>query len=180
LILSQPSASDPTELDDKITRVMAYLQNSVVWGELTTKKAIRISTWLRTPMAPQYLNLHSAQVLSLDGNSTGRPRAFKQMLVPVSLIQGFHIMPPERDPVDYDEQEQNRIMQPVTALAGPFHFVGNIRISVHTDIEHFLDTSKEAFVSMYDVEISQSAQPAAGVVRVPMAIVRRERVIFAT
>ena len=180
MILSQPSASDPTELDDKITRVMAYLQSSVVWGELTTKKAIRISTWLRTPMAPQYLNLHSAQALSLDGNSTGRPRAFKQMLVPVSLIQGFHIMPPDRDPVDYDEQELNRIMQPVTALAGPFHFVGKIRISVHTDIEHFLDTSKEVFVSMYDVEISQSAQPDAGVVRVPMAIVRRERVIFAT
>lgn len=179
LNLSQTPASNTIGVDDKITRVMAYLQNSVVWGEVITKKAIRISTWLRTQMAPQYINLHSAQVLSMGGQSTGKPQAFTQMLVPVSLINGFHIMPPEHDPLDYDEQEQNRIMQPVTALAGPFLFSGKIRISVHTDLEHLLDMTKETFISMYDVEISHSAQPGSGVVRVPMVLVRREMMIFA-
>lgn len=176
---SQPTASESIGIDDKTTRVMAYLQSSVVWGEVITKKAIRISTWLRTQMAPQYINLHSAQVVNIGGNSPGRPQAFKQMLVPVALINGFHIMPPDHDPLDYDAQEQNRILDPVTAIMGPFRFFGSIRRSVHTDLEHLLDMSKEIFISLYNVEISQVAQPDAGIVRVPMVIVRRETVIFA-
>ena len=174
-----PVASETIGIEDKITRVMAYLQNSVVWGETITKKAIRVSTWLRTPMAPQYINLHDAQVMTMSIASAGRPQAFKQMLVPVSLINGFHIMPPDRDPLDYDEQELNRIMEPITALAGPFQFFGHVRKSVHIDVEHLLDTSKETFISLYEVEISQASQPAAGVVRVPMAIVRRDMLMFA-
>jgi hypothetical protein len=158
---------------------MVYMQNSVAWGEVITKKAIRVSTWLRTPMAPQYIPLHHGQVLTI-GNSAGtRPQAFATIYVPVPLIDGFHIMPPDYDSLDYDAHEPNRMMQPVDVLVGAFRFKGRIRISSHTDLEHYLDTSKEIFSSLYDVEISQLSQPGQGVVRVSMAIVRRDKVVFA-
>ena len=177
--IAQSLANDFVNSDDKITRVMAYLQNSVTWGEVITKKAIRISTWLRTPMAPQYICLHNAQVLTLGGVTAIHPQKLKQIHIPISQITGFHIMPPEHDPVDYDEKEPNRVLVPVAALVGQFRFDGSLRISVHTDLEHFLDMSKETFTTLYDVEISQFSQSAKGVVRAPMVIVRREAAVFA-
>ena len=50
---------------EKITPVMIYTLNSLAWGSVVTKEAIRVSLWLRTPMAPQYISLLNAQVLSL-------------------------------------------------------------------------------------------------------------------
>lgn len=176
---AQSLASDSVSTDDKITQVMAYLQNSLAWGEVITKKAIRISTWLRTPMAPQYVCLHNAQVVTLGSGTATRPQPLKQIHIPASQITGFHIMPPEHDPMDYDEKEPNRVLVQVAALVGPFRFDGSIRISVHTDLEHFLDMSKETFTTMYDVEISQLSQPSKGIVQVPMAIVRREVAVIA-
>lgn len=174
-----PSTGESISPDDKLTRVMVYMQNTVAWGEVITKKVIRVSTWLRTPMAPQYITLHQVQVMTIGPSAGTRPQAFATIHVPVPLIDGFHIMPPDHDPIDYDPLEPNRVMQPVIALVGPFRFNGRIRISSHTDLEHYLDTSKEIFSSLYDVEISQLSQPGQGVVKVSMAIVRRDKVVFA-
>jgi len=174
-----PPASEFVDIDEKITRAMAYLQNYIVWGDVITKKAIRVSTWLRTQMAPQYVCLRDAQVMTLGFSSPARPQYFHQIHVPTSQINGFHIMPPDHDPLDYDEHEPNRKMEPVTAMVGQIRFNGRIRISTQTDLQRFLDVSKETFATLYDTDISQPAQPTMGVIRVPMALVRREMVIFA-
>ena len=105
-----PSTGESISPDDKVTHVMEYMQNAVAWDEVITKKVIRVSAWLRTPMAPQYITLHQVQVLTIGLSAGARPQAFATIHVPVPLIDGFHIMPSDHDPIDYDAQEPNRVM----------------------------------------------------------------------
>ena len=163
--------------DDQLTSVMIYTQNMLAWGEVVTKQAIRVSTWLRTPSIPQYILLHNAQVITFSGGEP-RPQSFRELHLPSGKVLGFHIKPPASDPPDYDPSEPMRKMEPTTALVGPFRFDGALRMSTHTNLERFLEVSKEAFTSMYDISIKQPAYPALGVIRVPMALLRGEMVLF--
>jgi hypothetical protein len=51
-------------------------------------------------------------------------------------------------------------------------------MSTQTDIERYLDVSKEVFTTIYDAEISQPAYPAMHVIRVPLALLRSDKVFF--
>jgi hypothetical protein len=51
-------------------------------------------------------------------------------------------------------------------------------MSVQTNLERYLDVSKEAFTPIYEVEISNPATPALGVIRVPYVLLRRDLVLF--
>lgn len=177
---AQPNQSSIPQLepDDKITKVMAYTQEAMIWGDVISKEAIRVSTWLRTQSAPQYLAFFNAQVLMAAG-SAARPFQYSVLHVPVNAVQAYHIMPPARDPVDYDPDEPNRRMEPVTCLLGSFRFDGCLRMSTATNLARFLDVSKEQFTSLYEVEVTQPANPRIGVIRVPFVLLRRELVIFA-
>ena len=80
--------------------------------------------------------------------------------------------------MDYDPNEPQRKMLPTTALIGPFRFDGFLRMSTHTNLERFLDVSKEAFTSMYDLVITQPTIPSMGAIKVPIALIRNETVLF--
>jgi hypothetical protein len=157
---------------------MAYTLNLFAWGEVVTKEAIRVSTWLRTPSAPQYVNLYDARVMMVVGNGTGKPQSFTELQVPSSQIIAFHLLPPNHDPLDYEENEPNRKMEPATALVGSFRFDGFIRMASVTNLVRYLDVTKETFTSIYNVEITQPGMPAMGVIRVPYVLLRRDMVLF--
>jgi hypothetical protein len=163
--------------NERITSVMIYTANFLTWGEVVTKEAIRVSTWLRTPALPQYILLHNAQLMNF-GASNPKPQSFKELHLPSSKVIGFHIKPPDHDPLDFDPDEPMRKMEPVTALIGPFRFDGTIRMSTQTNLERFLDVAKEIYTSMYDLEITQPSFPNMGIIRTPMALVRIEHVLF--
>jgi hypothetical protein len=55
------------EADEKATPVMVYTPKHLVWGEVVTKEVIRLSTWLRTQAAPQYICLHESQMMYVGG-----------------------------------------------------------------------------------------------------------------
>ncbi len=171
----------PYNLDpeDKVTKVMAYTPDLFSWGDVIVKKALRVSVWLRTQMAPQYISIHRAQVLTVGTINPSQIQTFSELYVPTLHIIAFHIMPPDQEPVDYDEREPNRRMEPITALVGPFRFDGSVRMSTQTNLERFLDVTKEAFIPIYQVEITQPSSPSMGVIRVPMALLRRDAVSFA-
>ncbi len=173
-----PPPTPHLEPGDKISKVMAYTQDAMIWGDVISKEAIRVSTWLRTQSAPQYLPFFNAQVLMVLG-SAARPFQYPELYLPVNAIQAYHLMPPARDPVDYDPDEPNRRMEPVTCLLGSFRFDGCLRMSTATNLARFLDVSKEQFTSLYEVEVTQPANPRIGVIRVPFVLLRRELVIFA-
>ena len=165
------------EEDEKITTVMIYTHNMLAWGQVVSKKALRISTWLRTDAIPKYFYLHNAKIITYTGGIP-RPQAFQELYLPSAQIVGFHIQPPASEPIDYDPNEPMRIMLPTTALIGPFRFDGLLRMSSHSNLERFLDVLKETFTSIYDVEITQPSTPRMGAIKVPFALIRNETVLF--
>ena len=164
---------------EKLTPVMVYTLNTLIWGDLYTKEAIRVSVWLRTAMAPQYIGLHNAQVITLGGSGSIKPFGYDELYIPTLQVIAFHIKPPDREPLDYDENEPNRKMEPITALVGSFRFDGTVRMSNQTHLGRYLDVTSENYTMIYDVAISQPAIPAMGVIRVPMALAKRDVVAFA-
>ena len=167
----------PIQPDEKITSVMIYTDNLLAWGEVVTKEAIRVSTWLRTQAIPQYFYLHNAQIINF---SVACPicLCFRGLHLPSGEVIAFHIKPPERDPLDIDPNEPMRKMEPVTALVGQFSFNGKLRMSNQTNLERFLDVANESYTSIYDLEITQPHFPSMGTIRAPMALVRNDMVLF--
>jgi len=177
--LNTPISSAGPAAGEKVTPVMVYTQNTMTWGDLYTREAIKVSVWLRTPMAPQYITLRRAQVITLGGVGPIKPVRYNELHIPAPRVIAFHIKPPDREPLDYDADEPNRKMEPITALVGSFRFDGTLRMSNQTNLERYLEVTSEKYTMIYEVAISQPAIPAMGVIRVPMALTKRDVVVFA-
>jgi hypothetical protein len=163
--------------DEKITAVMAYTASSLILANVITKKVIRISTWLRTPMVPQFMSLHSAQIIDLS--SGGKPNHYDALYLPASSVIAFHMRPPASDPLDYEPNEPMRKMEPASALVGSFRFDGTIRMSTQTDLERYLDVTKETFTAMYDATVSPISTTGMKPFQIPYVLFRRDLVAFA-
>lgn len=163
--------------DEKASAVMIYTQNMLVHGEAVTKQINRVSVWLRTEGAPEYMRLLKPDVITFYGSAVRR-LSYTEMYMPTAQIIGFHLAPPAQDPLDYDENEKNRKMQPVTLLVGSFVFCGAIRISTLVDIGTSITSGRSVWMSIYDVKISNPQLPQMEV-EVPMLVVRSAQVGFA-
>jgi hypothetical protein len=165
--------------DEKSAGVMVYTQNNfLVCGEVVTRQSNRVSVWLRTEGAPEYLHLLKPQVVSLNGHAV-KSLSYSQLYLPTNQVIGFHLTPPASDPLDYDESEKYRTMQPVTLLVGTFIFNGSIRISTHADPGTSITSARTVWMSVYDVKISNPLLSQMGEVKVPMLLVRPLQVGFA-
>jgi hypothetical protein len=163
--------------DEKTSGVMVYTQNMLVRGDVVTKHHSRVSVWLRTDGAPEFLHLLKPQVVNLAGNSV-RAASLAEIYLPTAQVIGFHLTPPAQDPLDYDETEKNRKMQPVSVLVGTFVFNGAIRISTQVDLGTSIASGRLVWMSIYDLKISNPLLPQMGEVQVPMVLVRPGQVGF--
>jgi len=163
--------------DEKATGVMIYTQNMFIRGKAVTKQSSRVSVWLRNESAPDYIHLLMAQVTNFSCRET-RKLSYPEMYLPTGQIIGFHLTPPARDPLDYDETEKNRRMQPVTVLIGTFVFNGAIRISAQVDLGTSITSAHTIWMSIYNVRISNPQLEQMGEIQVPMLLVRPEQVGF--
>jgi hypothetical protein len=164
----------PLSADDKSTLVMVYIQNALIRGEVVTKENMRVSIWLRTDGAPNYLRLQQAQMLSFSG---GAPKSYNtsEVYVPVASVIGFHIAPPLQEPLDYEEGEKNRAEQIVSVTVGTFIFKGKIRFSAQSGIGPSLEMAY-SWMSMYETEISNPNLPQMPAILVPMLLVNPRQV----
>jgi hypothetical protein len=165
------------EADDKATPVMVYTLNHLTWGEVVTKEVIRLSTWLRTQAAPQTIRLHNAQMMYVGGGPMASI-SMAEMNIPIAQVRAFHMLPPHQDPPDYDPNEPNRKMVPVTALVGSFRFDGLLRMSTQSNLYNFLEVIKEVYTSLYEVKISQPERPSMAALQVPYTLIRRDAALF--
>jgi hypothetical protein len=165
------------EADEKATPVMVYTPKHLVWGEVVTKEVIRLSTWLRTQAAPQYIYLHESQMMYVGGGPVASI-SMAEMHIPISQVLAFHMLPPHQDPLDFEPDEPNRKMIPVTALVGSFRFDGLLRMSTQSNLHNFLEVIKEVYTSLYEVKISQPERPSMAPLQVPYTIVRRDAALF--
>ena len=166
----------PLAPDEKTALVMMYTHNMLIRGEVVVKESLRVSIWLRTQGVPNYVHLYKPQVI-LFGGTPPKSLSYSEMFIPTVDVIGFHIAPPEHDPLDYDTSEVNRMMQPLDMVVGSFLLKGKIRISTQTDVATNLDVSRSAWMSIYDADISNPYLPQFSV-QVPMLLVNPSQVSF--
>ncbi len=167
----------PIQEDEKSASVMAYTQTAIHWGTIVVKNPIRINTWLRTNLAPDIITIYNANSL-VTSYPGGKPVASRELYLFVSQIHAFHLLPPQEEPPDYDVTEPNRYMDPVSLLLGTFRIDGHMRLSLISNVEKYLDRTREEFTSIYDARISSIVNPSAGMMRVPHLIIRQNAIIY--
>lgn len=165
--------------DDKIHTVMAYTSTNLFWGDIVVKELIRVSTWLRTNMAPDSVRIFNAKSLVSIGTAGAKPLTYPEVHINVAQIQMFHLMPPAKDPLDYDASEPNRKLEPVTVLNGPFRIDGFLRLAGSSDLAKYIEITREQFSAVYDAEVTNLMLPGMGVIRVPYLLVRQATSVFA-
>lgn len=164
---------------EKATPVMVYTMNTLARGEVITKESLRVSTWLRTQGAPEFVGLYNAQVL-VFGSSTGIQQAsFLEYFVPTQQILAYHLVPPAKEPLDYDPSEPNRKMEPTLLLIGSFRFNGHLRMATQSNLNRYLEIARESFFSFYDVEITNPGLPSASALKAPIVLARLNTAILA-
>lgn len=178
--MAETPAAKPYTLEqgDKATSVAVYTSHSLLIGEVVTRESVRVSTWLRTLGLPDYSGLYNATMLRFLG--TGEPQVLRltELHFPLAQVIAIHLAPPGADQVDYDPTEQNRKFEPVSALAGPFRFDGNLRLPGHLTFARQMELLRETFTMLYDVSVSSAYQPM-GVVQTSMVLLRSSAFTFA-
>src|SRR6266508_1649020 len=112
--------------DEKTTPVMLYTQEMLVRGDVVTKDSVhRVNICLRTDGAPKYMHILKPQVL-VFGGSPIKALSYSEIYFPPAQLIAFHLLPPAEEPLDYDPDEANRMMEPVDVLVGTFVMRGTI------------------------------------------------------
>lgn len=160
--------------DEKIAMVMVYTDNMLARGEMIAKENARVSIWLRTQGVPNYIHLYHPQVISLAG-AAPKTSAFSEIFIPTVQVAAFHLAPPAQDPLDYEADESNRMMQPLDIMIGSFFIKGQIRVSPQIDMDTSLDVMHASWMSIYEAEISNPYLPQFNA-HVPMLLASPNRV----
>jgi hypothetical protein len=145
--------------DEKTASIMAYLPNYMIMGDVVVKNQIRVSTWLRTNVAPEKLCIYNARVITISAGTPPRPILFSELHVVSSQIIAFHLVPPAQEAVDYDPTEPNRRMESVSVIFGSFRADAKMRLSTVSTLAKYLELTREPFTPLYDVEISCPLMP---------------------
>ena len=164
--------------DEKTTPVMLYTHDTLVRGEAVTKQSVlRLNIWLRTDGAPKYIHVLKAQVLVFGGGAS-KALSYSELYFPTSRVIGFHTLPPTEEPLDYEPDEANRVMEYVEMLVGTFVMRGKIRISTQTEAGVSLESARVDWMSLYEAEITNPHLPQMPPLHVPMVLVNSNHVAF--
>jgi hypothetical protein len=165
--------------DEKTTLVTLYSQDTFVRGEVVTKESVvRVNIWPRTDGVPNYLHILKPHVIVFGGMPV-KPYTFSEIYFPTSQLIGFHTVPPTDEPLDYDPEEANRMMQDVQVLLGTFVVKGKIRISTQTELAAGLEVARLSWLSLYDAQIANPHLPQMPPMEVPMMLIDPDHVAFA-
>ena len=164
--------------DERTTPVMLYTRESVVRGEAVIKDTVhRVNIWLRLDGAPKYMHILKPQVL-IFGGSPVKALTYSDVFFPTSEVIAFHTLPPTDEPVDYDPDEANRMMESVDVIVGTFVMKGKIRISAQTEVGVSLEVARVSWMSLYDASITNPYLPQMPPIQTPMVLINPSHVTF--
>ncbi|MCX6081277.1 MAG: hypothetical protein NTW32_17230 [Chloroflexi bacterium] len=163
--------------DEKTTMVMMYTLNTLVRGEVVTKENARVGVWPRTQGVPNLIRVLKPGVL-LFGGSPPKALSYAEIFVPTASMIGFHLAPPLTEALDYDENEKNRSLVPVSLLMGTFIVKGHVRIASSATLANSLELVYNGWLSIYNSEISNPFLPQMPPVQVQMMLVSPNRINF--
>jgi hypothetical protein len=162
--------------DEKATPVMVYSPNKLIHGDLVTKQSTRVSLLPRTGM-PGYAHFLKTEVLFFGGEPP-KSLKYEEYFFPTERIIGLHLSPPAVEPLDYEPDEENRILLEVDMILGAFMLKGKIRTSTHADFVTNLEAVHMTWLSVYSAEIGSPFLPQLPAIQVSMLLVKPTQVSF--
>ena len=166
--------------DEKLVPVLIYTPQKLIWGQLIAKQMIRVSTWLQTEMASNYMDLVDAQVLLFGAGREVRSMKFPILHLETHQVIAYHLLPPADESPYYNPDTPNRKLEFVTTLVGVFRFNCNLRIAEGSDIQAYLGVKKGDFLPIFNATMTCPLLPSIKSVRTPFALIRQDRAIFCT
>jgi hypothetical protein len=163
--------------DEKSTLVMLYTMNMLVRGEVVTKQSARVEVWPRTQGVPNLIRIIKPSIL-LFGGGAAKPLSYAEIYVPTATMIGFHLAPPAVASLDYDVNEVNRSMQPVSLLMGSFIVKGHTRTSTSAALGTSLEVAYNGWLSIYNAEIGNPFLPQMPTMQVSMLLVTPSHINF--
>ena len=164
--------------DDKAVQLMVYVSYGIFWGTVVTKNRVRLSTWLRGQAAPDNIRLMDSKSIITTAGGQPITTNFTETIIPVGMVNAYHILPPVQEPMDFDPSEPNRKFIPAVLTMGTFLCKCKVRISTLQTLDGFIEVTHEDFTTVYDAVISCPVMPSLGNLNIPLMQVRKNGTVF--
>lgn len=165
------------EPGDKVTPVSLYLAQSVISGDFVSREVMRVSTWLRTPGLPEFWSIFGATMVRAGGGAVETLK-LDEAYFPVGQVLAMHIVPPAAEKLDVDPTELNRVLVPVSLVAGHIRIDGALRMPGHLTLGKQMGVMREPFTMVHEATVTSSLQPGVAT-QVPAVLVRGSAFVFA-
>jgi hypothetical protein len=160
--------------DEKATQVMIGTADTLMWGDLVTKQAVRMSAYLNTT-ADDYVPLRDAKILFLAPREQTAPIERSSVHIRQDEILLFFVM---HDEEPLPEETQTRRYEPIEAIIGAFQMEGSILKAPISNIQNLLLVSKAVYMPIYSATVHHVAKPWLGTFSSNFVQVRCERMIL--
>jgi hypothetical protein len=157
--------------DEKASQVMVGTQDALIWGDLVTKKLVRISVYLNT-MAEEFVALRDVRILFLAPEQKMSPVERKGLLVKQEEILAFFAMD---DPEPLPEETETRQYVPVEVFVGSYQIQGKILKAPVSTLQNMLLVTRSVYIPIYEATVHHVAKPWLGSFSSKLVHVRRER-----
>ena len=161
--------------DEKSTQVMVGTADTLMWGDLVTKEAVRMSAYLNT-LAEDYVQLRDAKILFLAPKEQMAPIERSSVHIRQEEILIFFVM---HDEESLPEETQTRHYEPVEALIGSFQIEGTILKAPISNLQNMLLVSKSTYMPIYNATVRHIAKSWLGTFSSNFVQIRCERMILA-
>ncbi|NIV39161.1 MAG: hypothetical protein GWN58_60015 [Anaerolineae bacterium] len=160
--------------DEKATQVMIGTADTLMWGDLVTKQAVRMSAYLNTT-ADDYVPLRDAKILYLAPREQTTPIERAVVHIRQEEILLFFVM---HDEEPLPEETQTRRYEPIEAIIGSFQMEGSILKAPVSNVQNLLLVSKATYMPIYSATVRHVAKPWLGTFSSSFVQVRCERMIL--
>lgn len=161
--------------DEKSTPVMIGTADTLMWGDLVTKQAVRVNAYLNT-LAEDYVPLRDVKILFLAPKEQMAPTERSSVHVRQDEILIFLVMHDE-DPLP--EETPTRRYEPIEAIIGSFQIEGSILKAPISNVQNMLLVSKATYLPIYSATIRHVAKSWLGTFSGNVVHVRCTRMILA-
>ncbi|MGD9048028.1 MAG: hypothetical protein PVF77_08255 [Anaerolineae bacterium] len=157
--------------DEKVNQVMVGTQDALIWGDLVTKKPVRISVYLNT-MADEFVSLNDVRILFLAPEQRVPPTERPELLIKQEEILAFFALD---DPEPIPEETETRRYVPIEMFVGSYQIEGKIIKAPVSTLHNMLVVTRSVYLPIYEATIHHVAKPWLGSFASSIVHIRRER-----